>query len=168
MSAIWSSRRFDRSLKHLAGHQFVIGRIVTGIRSISLSGHRPQANIIRVWKRVEHRDRTKLASGMFETEEQRVAYLYRSEYDCHRNGDRLLDSKLFHEESYTTLNTNRCVPRTLVSRSSIAPSPGDSLLVSRSFSQSFLYQESTSFRNRRDSCCLPVRAKKVNSSSQRL
>ena len=36
---------------------------------------------------------------MFETEEQRVAYLYRGEYDCHRNGNRLLDSKLFPQGS---------------------------------------------------------------------
>lgn len=30
---------------------------------------------------------------MFETKEQRVTYLHRGEYDCHRNGDRILDSK---------------------------------------------------------------------------
>ena len=54
----------DRSIKHLAGHQFVIGRVVTGMYSISLSSDRPQANITRVREWFKYRDRTELASRM--------------------------------------------------------------------------------------------------------
>ena len=55
----------DRSIKHLAGHQFVIGRVVTGVYSISLSSDRARANTTRLWERFKHRDRTELASRMF-------------------------------------------------------------------------------------------------------
>jgi len=65
----------DCSIKHLAGYQFVIGRIVTGMYPISLSSRRPQANISRFWKRFKHGHSAELASRMFETEEQRAAYL---------------------------------------------------------------------------------------------
>jgi hypothetical protein len=65
MSPSLSFQISDGSIKHLAGHQFVIGRVVTGMCSTSLSRDRSQANITRVWEWFKHRDRTELASRMF-------------------------------------------------------------------------------------------------------
>ena len=112
-------------VKHLAGHQFVIGRVVTGTYSSSPLNSQCQANTARVWEWVKHRNGTKLAGRMLKTEEQGVAYLYRSEYDRYRNCDCLLDSKSFYNgEFHTTLNTNHCISRILASRSLIVPSLG--------------------------------------------
>lgn len=49
-------------IKHLAGHQFVIGRVVTGMYPVSLPSDRPQTNITRVREWLKYRDRTELAS----------------------------------------------------------------------------------------------------------
>ena len=91
-------------------------------------------NMVRFRERFKHRDCTELASGMLETEEQRIAYLYRGEYDCRGNGDRLLDGKLLCNESYTTLRGFRHLSR---NRSPIAPSPASAtmLLMASPFSR---------------------------------
>jgi hypothetical protein len=66
----------DCGVKHLAGHQFVIGRVVTGMYSPSPLNNQREANAARVWEWVKHRDGTELASRMLQAEEQGVAYLY--------------------------------------------------------------------------------------------
>lgn len=125
----------DHSTKHLAGHQFVIGRIVTGVYLIFRGIER---------KRIP----TGFGNGL------NTATVPSWQAECSKPKNRGLHICIeasmiaigtvtaywivscFCRGSCVTLNVGHRVSRTLVSRSSIAPSPGDSLLVSRSSSQS--------------------------------
>lgn len=124
----------DRGIKHLAGHQFVIGRIVTGTNptfppdpSNMLIGFGNGLNTATVPSWQAECSKPKNRGLHICIEASMIAIGTVTAYW-------IVSS--FRKASSTTLNASHWVFRTLVSRSSIVPSPGDSLLVSRLSSQS--------------------------------